>query len=662
MAYKNFLETNLKSLEKTDSYLVNLIRNHKEDKENYLITETPQHGIFNLAVPKIKMLYYDPANILLSAQKDIENAGMKNPKIVLLLGFGLGYHLFKLITSPDFHKIKKIIVVEKDLNILIKGFSVMDFSEFFEKNPDKISFFPAVPENDLYSSFYHYYSARFSEKFYSKAVTIVPCGGALGLDKKYYMNAIKGFREGMFHSITDHGNSIEDSLEGLENTLYNMGHIIQNPGIKYLKNAFKDKPAIIVASGPSLNKNIEFLKKVGDKAIIFACDSSLGTLLRHGIKPHIVSTIERVLLMLKVYEGLDEYKDVLKDIYFADMPIIKKEVVDKAVIDYGMRHFIVFRDYLHFRWMKIERGEINCGKSVAHLLFKMAEYMGCNPIVLIGQDLSYGDNGETHEKGATYAAEIMEEESKDILSKDPNHVLYRDIMVKGNYKEKVRTSGLWHFFLRSFDTYAKNFKGTLINATEGGAYIENTQIMTLNEAIDKYMTEDIAPKQKMEELLSSFTHETALSEIETVKQIFEETLVFMDGCVEKCEKGVDLIKKFREELKEKTEGKNIPINQLDEEWLAIYSIEITDLKRNIVEPEMFRLYMLNNVQSYILKKEIDINSLESIYTNYNELRASYILIMSEWFDYMLQLSNICRDYLLKGKEQIEIAEKNITKS
>jgi len=37
------------------------------------------------------------------------------------------------------------------------------------------------------------------------------------------------------------------------------------------------------------------------------------------------------------------------------------------------------------------RGSLRAGSTVAHLSFYLAEYLGCDPIILIGQDLSFSD-------------------------------------------------------------------------------------------------------------------------------------------------------------------------------------------------------------------------------------------------------------------------------
>lgn len=56
-------------------------------------------------------------------------------------------------------------------------------------------------------------------------------------------------------------------------------------GAEY-KNYFpEDIPAIIVAAGPSLKKNVDLLKEVKGKAVTIVVDSAINTVMAHGIVP-----------------------------------------------------------------------------------------------------------------------------------------------------------------------------------------------------------------------------------------------------------------------------------------------------------------------------------------------------------------------------------------
>ena len=54
----------------------------------------------------------------------------------------------------------------------------------------------------------------------------------------------------------------------------------------------EDVPAIIVAAGPSLQKNVDLLKKAKGKAITIVVDSAINTVMAHGVMPDFVITVD----------------------------------------------------------------------------------------------------------------------------------------------------------------------------------------------------------------------------------------------------------------------------------------------------------------------------------------------------------------------------------
>ena len=70
------------------------------------------------------------------------------------------------------------------------------------------------------------------------------------------------------------------------------------------------------------------------------------------------------------------------------------------------------------------------------------------------------------------------------------------IWIPGNYEEKVPTITnlndyrLW--FQEFIESWKKMYDVRFINATEGGAKIEGTEVMSLSEVIDKECTRQVA--------------------------------------------------------------------------------------------------------------------------------------------------------------------------
>jgi hypothetical protein len=123
---------------------------------------------------------------------------------------------------------------------------------------------------------------------------------------------------------------------------------------------------------------------------------------------------------------------------------------------------------------------LNVGWSCANVALAYAAYAGCSPIILIGQDLAYTDgkmhSDESHKgfRGANDASTsdgVMVEDiyGNMVLSRKNTYILFK------NFIENI--------------IVAQNLD--VIDATEGGAKIIGTKVMTLREVLDTYCTKKI---------------------------------------------------------------------------------------------------------------------------------------------------------------------------
>jgi hypothetical protein len=131
--------------------------------------------------------------------------------------------------------------------------------------------------------------------------------------------------------------------------LRNINTIINNPGVNLLKDKFKGKPGVVVATGPSLNKNKHLLKGLEDKALLISCDATLKILLAMGVKPHLVTSLEREMAVVQLFEGIQ--KEQVEDVYLAACPVVYPEVYQT----YPGPNIVIYRRFDHFKWLQLER-------------------------------------------------------------------------------------------------------------------------------------------------------------------------------------------------------------------------------------------------------------------------------------------------------------------
>ena len=74
---------------------------------------------------------------------------------------------------------------------------------------------------------------------------------------------------------------------------------------EYFKSKeIQDVPVIIVAAGPSLNKNIDVLKKAEGKALIIVVDAALRAVYAHHVKANLGISLD-ARVPDRFFEGID---------------------------------------------------------------------------------------------------------------------------------------------------------------------------------------------------------------------------------------------------------------------------------------------------------------------------------------------------------------------
>lgn len=295
---------------------------------------------------------------------------------------------------------------------------------------------------------------------------------------------VKIIKEAVQYKTFMYGNSVEDSLIGFRHHMKNLKHLTRSKDVSLLKNAMPNVPAVVVSAGPSLNKNIKGLHSLKDKAVIIAVDTIAQRLCNEGIIPDFICSIERGI---ETYTYFYEGKTYPVDSTLVGPLVLYPEVFE----EYSGEIVIPMRERVgEFIWLKEILGlkadySISIGLSCAHVAFGVAEHIGASPIILVGQDLAYGNSvEETHAGGTIY-------DDKDIMSGITSRIAMLE--TEGYYGGMVATTETWNSFRTWFEMEIANKRLNVINATEGGAKIAYTQQLSLEEVGGEYCKENIIP-------------------------------------------------------------------------------------------------------------------------------------------------------------------------
>lgn len=482
----NIFENNLKALTVKNAELAQKIKTHVLSDVPQLVQE---NGAYNLIYKKTYL--HNKLNPLAEAKEIFAQAENTPVSIHLVYGLGLGY-LFQI---ASFQSKGSVILYEPDLNILRIVFTLVDFSKdilkkniFIASSLDKVGEYIYKKSNTKNTPLLlstngtrELYKKNFDE-LVNKLHTMV---GAYSLDRKYTQ---KRFYPSLAHLI------------------YNIPNLVNEIPLAEIKDFYKGKTAVIVSAGPSLDKNIDTLKKYRDNIVLIVVGTAMKSIVRHGLTPDFLCIIE-LFDSSKQIENLD-----LSQVNFVTEPASNKNYRKfqfKQVYSHTSANFPVN----HF-WSKIADLDISeyfSKGTVSYTALNVARILGCSKIVLVGQDLAYLE-GQCYSKDSAYKDLVCKYNEnlkrweitandfnsfRDSLSNYPdieirtkiannrlinlNNSLY---YVKGINGDMIPTESVYAAFIPPLTEFTQKYSDReYINTSLLGAQIDGFKNLSLEEAL-----------------------------------------------------------------------------------------------------------------------------------------------------------------------------------
>ncbi len=277
------------------------------------------------------------------------------------------------------------------------------------------------------------------------------------------------------------------------------------------KNKFEN--AIVVSAGPSLTKQLPLLKAYQDKAVIFCADGALSMLEKEGIVPDYVTNLDFTDLAMKFFQN-KENKTSLNVLSCATHPNLVHFLDNKSVV--------LRDDPLYQRFNLNDFGYIDTGTHVSHFSYTLALALGFKNIIMIGQDLAFDEEGNSHSKGFDFGEKFSGEENIDKLK----------VPAYGG-KGEVLTHITWNDYRIKLEyLFACNDqKAKFYNATEGGARINFTEELSFKECCEKLLTKE-KPKFELPKSLTKNRSDKLLVKFkEKIQKDQENAKRFLDDAL-----------------------------------------------------------------------------------------------------------------------------------
>ena len=383
--------------------------------------------------------------------------------------FGIGNGIFfKLLLHEK--NIQKIFIFEPELEILYIALNFADFEE--EILSEKLMIFWTKTSN---FGVLDQYLVKDGQWIYSKIYNLHIFNSYYGRYSQECLDINAIITRSFEHHVISVGNDSTDALIGLNHHILNLPELITTPSFRELLDNIKNtNTAIIVSTGPSLHKQLPLLKEYAPYITIISVDASYPILTKYGIKPDVVTTLERVELTADFYRKTPPQSQ--KDIIFAITSIVDSattNAITQGIKTYSMRPF----GYTRFFDLK-EYGYAGIGMSAANMAYEIVVLARFERCIFIGQDLSFSPEGKTHSKNSLFGEKEEQYQQKENISE-------KLLIPAYGGDGYVETTPVWKMFLNFFekDIAETPYELEIINATEGGARIQGTKEIPFKEAL-----------------------------------------------------------------------------------------------------------------------------------------------------------------------------------
>ena len=360
---------------------------------------------------------------------------------------------------------------------------------------------------------------------------------------------------------------VEYSDDPCKNELYCISQLYENSTVDQLFETIptRDIPVIMVSAGPSLSKNVSELGNAWNKALIVVMAHAAHVLENAKVKANFAAMTDPGLgFGFMDFDLRNNYRIIISGYGSADL---QKKYNGRCVY-FGMNSHTWPIKRLESKL----RPNLNAG-SVATDMLSLFYEAGFKTFILVGQDLAYDEQGFSH-VGGERDVRVYDNETYEVESIDGKMIESRDD---------------WVLFLDYFEQMIREHDDiTLVDATEGGALIHGSLVMSLREAICKYCKISF-PMQKWFDGIEK----GADTEKKQILGIFDSQLI-------KCVEGRSKLKRIKEcaqyILNHAYEGEG------NKEKYIEMCKEYDSLYKDILfseDTEMIRYYCHDDLQLYI---------------------------------------------------------------
>ncbi len=507
--------------------------------------------------------------------KEIDEALLDNisninsETLIIVFGIGNGEYIEKTLNRIG--KFNRLFIIEPDIDKIYNFLNLERFEEIVEDPRLYIYLYKEKWE------LWDWLSGIIDEKQFNNIKLVTYSN----YDKNYpkiLLDVLKTIKNMLNKEWLNINTSKHLGMKFMKAYINNIKHILKSKPINELKGTMKGIPAVIVSGGPSLKKNIDKLKSFQDNVVIICGSRTLKPLLERGIKPDYIC----------VLDTSDAMYELTENISYDNIPIVFQQSTNNKILDNhnGKKIFFknnAFETYIN-KIIDYPIDTLFIGGSVAHTSADLGIYLGCEPIIFIGQDLALTNN----EQYAFKSKNISEGYRND-------HIVVKDINGMN-----VETSISLDDFRIAFESYIRcKQKYTFIDSTEGGAKIDGTLILTLQDTLNMFAKNTLKNLYLINDekaIESYFDRNLVVNNLRKIMNVYEKV-------ENKCKFGIEICKNIHEsENESEILGKMKEIHTINEFIEECEELDFIDYATNSCLSRSFTLFGFENNDDSTISK------------------------------------------------------------
>lgn len=461
---------------------------------NYMVLEERFPHIISKFMNVNELVDVDDKNRLESLDRDevwirAVDQLIGDARIVFVYGFGMGLSIVDLVELyPD----RWFFVYEPNERTFYELMSKYDYSELL--NHPQL-YYLAVGKsllNGLFDMLCTYMQER---------LVFIAQRAYLESEMEMLYDLKKDFEK---YKKTYHMNKkTEDRFrnEWTQNFLFHLPETLTTPSIEQLALKLEGCTALIVSSGPSLNEDIEWIRRLKSHVFIIAAGSSIQALIQQGIQPHLCVIMDGHPVNNKIFASVATLEPPMLFTSSSYYEISERKIDGKVFS-------IMKNDRVTQYFLGLDSSQLLLlpTPTVAGTSIQAAAYLGIRKILFAGQDLSYPGN-QLYSKGI---AHFTEEELANATNKATREVLN----VKGSYNATDESFLVMKSGLEELIAYFSEIE--FINTSRNGAVIEGASFHPIDELYDTLVSNQVKP-DVIKLLIDKYRQPPELEQVERLR-------------------------------------------------------------------------------------------------------------------------------------------------